>query len=136
MTVTGTVTEGSDNKLKEEVTPLAETGLVERLMTVNPVSYRYTTDSEYADMHLPEGIQFGLLAQELEAVFPELVSDEINMIVPPATAEGGEDPSDARELTFKAVNYTGLIPVLIQAIKEQQARIDALEARLEANGIR
>ncbi|RSK43429.1 tail fiber domain-containing protein [Hymenobacter perfusus] len=53
--------------------------------------------------------QVGLLAQEVEKIYPELVSTD---------AEG-----------YKAVNYAQLTPVLIEALKEQQAQITALQAR-------
>ena len=50
--------------------------------------------------------QIGVLAQELEAVYPELV----------ITNDKG----------YKMVAYSKLTPVLLQAIKEQQQQIDAL----------
>ena len=48
------------------------------------------------------------MAQDIEKVFPELVS-EANDI--------------------KSVNYQGLVPVLINALKEQQLEIDRLKAQ-------
>ena len=54
----------------------------------------------------------GVIAQEVEAAFPELV----------ATSEKGH----------KQVSYTGLIGVLIQAVKELKAENDALAARVAA----
>lgn len=56
----------------------------------------------------------GLLAQEIETILPELV-----------TSHKGTDFEDER-----SVNYLGVIPVLIQAIKEQQAQIDSLSERV------
>jgi hypothetical protein len=53
--------------------------------------------------------QVGLIAQELEKVYPELVSTD---------AEG-----------YKAINYAQLTPVLIEALKELKAENDALKAR-------
>lgn len=53
--------------------------------------------------------QVGMLAQEVEKIYPELVSTD---------AEG-----------YKAVNYAQLTPVLLEAIKEQQQQIEALKAR-------
>jgi len=58
--------------------------------------------------------KIGVLAQEIREVFPELVSEDANEML--------------------AVNYQGLVPVLINALKEQQAEIDKLkeqEHRLE-----
>ncbi|OON70014.1 tail fiber domain-containing protein [Hymenobacter sp. CRA2] len=53
--------------------------------------------------------QVGMLAQEVEKIYPELVSTD---------AEG-----------YKAVNYAQLTPVLLEAIKEQQQQIEALKTR-------
>jgi hypothetical protein len=58
-----------------------------------------------------EGTQIGLIAQDVEKVFPQLVRTD---------ADGS-----------KAVSYMGLTAVLLEAIKEQQARIAALEARVQ-----
>src|SRR5262249_10211784 len=88
---------------------------------------------EYPDMALPEGRQMGFIAQELERVFPELVKESVSATLP------GEQGAAPRETTaFKSVNYTGLVPVLVGAVQEEQAIIDrqderiaALEARLD-----
>ena len=53
---------------------------------------------------------YGLIAQEVEPVVPEVVS----------TAEDGH----------KSVAYDNLVAVLVEAIKEQQQKIDHLKARL------
>jgi hypothetical protein len=58
--------------------------------------------------------KIGVLAQEIKEVFPELVTEDENENL--------------------AVNYQGLVPVLINALKEQQVEIDRLkthEERLE-----
>jgi hypothetical protein len=56
--------------------------------------------------------KIGLLAQEILEVFPELV-------------KAGDDKNETL-----SVNYQGLIPVLINAIKEQQNQIDELKSLL------
>jgi hypothetical protein len=53
------------------------------------------------------GIQRGFIAQEIEAVFPEWVKED----------EDG----------YKTINMTEVIPVLVEAIKEQQKQIEALQ---------
>jgi hypothetical protein len=35
-------------------------------------------------------------------------------------------------LKFKALNYTGLIPIMLAAMQEQQAKMDAMQAEIEA----
>ena len=51
--------------------------------------------------------KIGVLAQEIKEVFPELVSEDDNEML--------------------AVNYQGLVPILINALKEQQSEIDELK---------
>ena len=55
--------------------------------------------------------KIGVLAQEIKEVFPELVSEDANKML--------------------AVNYQGLVPVLINALKEQDDKISRLESLVE-----
>ena len=81
-------------------------------------------------MNLSRGIQYGLLAQEVETVFPEFVSDHIH----PGTAD--QDGNFVGEpISYKSISYMKLIPLLLTAIQEQQAEINALKSALSANGI-
>jgi hypothetical protein len=80
---------------------------------------RYSWIDEAADANGGKRRFIGFLAQEVEAVLPELVS----------TNDEGT----------KSVNYDGVIPVLVEALKEERAarvalaaRLDAVEARLAA----
>jgi len=62
--------------------------------------------------------QLGFIAQEVEAVFPEAVSEW--------------QVSKEDETAYKTVGPSALIPVLVKAIQEQQAIIESLKARLDA----
>jgi len=104
----------SDEKLKENIQPLEN--VLEKVMKLDVKTYYYK--QEYDEMNFPTSMQYGFTAQNLETVFPELV--KIN----PAKTE--EQP-----IEFKAVNYTGLIPVLTEAIQEQQKDIAAKDARID-----
>jgi len=79
---------------------------LDKALNLNGVSYEWKTE-EYADKGFAKGRHYGVIAQEIEKVLPEVVN----------TAPDGT----------KAVAYTELIPVLIEAIKEQQKQIDALK---------
>ena len=57
----------SDKKLKREINPVSN--MMERIMKLKPSTYNYKTE-EFKEMQLPEGNQIGLIAQELEEVFP------------------------------------------------------------------
>ena len=69
---------------------------------LRPVSWRWKA-------HPESGEQLGLVAQEVERVLPELVSTS----------------KDADQM--KGLNYTGLIPVLVNAIQQQQSQIEKQE---------
>lgn len=58
-------------------------------------------------MGADQSVQTGVIAQELQKLFPELVKED---------KEG-----------MLSVNYSGLIPVLIESIKDQQNQIDELK---------
>jgi hypothetical protein len=79
-------------------------------MKLRGVSFDWKRD-EFADRNFTDQHQIGLIAQEVEKVFPELVTKD---------GQG-----------YKAVEYQNLVPVLIEAIKQQQAKIEDLEARLQ-----
>ncbi len=108
---TGTWSQTSDRKLKKNIKPLQ--GALEKLLQLSPKTYEYRT-SEFSYMNLVHGKQMGFVAQDVETVFPELVSKIKHPKSQGKTTEFEE---------YKAINYTGLIPVLAGAIQEQQQQI-------------
>lgn len=114
---------GSDRKLKQDIKPMTRS--LDKIMLLKPSTYTFKTD-EFKGLSLPKRAQMGLIAQDLEEVFPELVKesglpgrDEKGMV----TATGQ---------TFKSVNYIGLIPVLISAMQEQQQQINEQRALINS----
>ena len=65
--------------------------------------------------------QIGLIAQEVEEVFPGLVNEDKEPDI-----EGGEKGG-----VYKSVKYSVLVPILIKAMQEQQEIIDDLKSRIE-----
>lgn len=98
----GSVSQNSDARLKKDIVRIG--GVMEKLQQIN--GYHYT----WKDSLLDQGLQSGVLAQEIEQSMPELVH----------TAADGT----------KSVNYTGLIPYLVEALKAQQKEIDELKKRV------
>ena len=102
----------SDKKAKTDVNEF-NLGLDE-VLQLNPISYYYNglagnrTDVEYV----------GIFAQELNKVAPILVNDFTHQTF-------GEDGEVASEETYLRINDTGIKYMLINAIKEQQALIEA-----------
>ncbi|PBQ30212.1 hypothetical protein CNR22_00045 [Sphingobacteriaceae bacterium] len=124
---TGTDNFTSDRKLKENIRPLENA--LDKILQLKPSSYTFKT-TEYKDMNLPAGKQMGLIAQELEQVFPELVKNIAAINLP---GKAGEEQKNIPE--YKAVQYVSLIPVLIAAIQEQQAQIEELKKGNATTGI-
>jgi hypothetical protein len=103
----------SDIKLKENIADA--TPKLEKLNQVRVVNYNLKGD--YAQHK-----QLGVIAQELEQIFPGLVDE---------TPDRDKDGNDLGTTT-KSVKYSVFVPMLIKAIQEQQAIITALTARVEA----
>ncbi len=119
--------QSSDRKLKSDILPL--TNAVQLIKALKPSTYTYKT-SAYEQMALPEGKQYGLVADEVKQVFPSMVKSAVQ----PAKYENDDRSSGrviAEEVSFEAVNYTAMIPVLIAAMQEQQAMIEAQQRRIE-----
>lgn len=119
---TGAFISVSDRKLKTEIRPMEN--MLDKIMRLKPSTYMFKTDAEYKDMHLPKGNQLGLIAQELEEVFPELITEVAELKAKP---EGSEGITSA---AFKGVQYLPLIPVLISAMQEQQKLIKDQQLQL------
>ena len=85
----------------------------QKLLQLEGMTYQFKQE-KIGNMDLTEAddrIQIGFIAQDIRELFPELVHED----------EDG----------FLAVNYTGLIPVLVEGVKEQQATISDLNNKLK-----
>lgn len=112
----------SDDKLKSKEEDLS--GSLGKILRLKPKSYEYTTAGKWKEAFAPKR-HFGFIAQQVEQVFPEMVTD-----VTPPTDSPEDDPdknlSRVQE-TYKAVDYVALVPILVSAIQEQQQQIDELK---------
>lgn len=123
VTVTGTFSNPSDIELKENVESVPS--VIPALTKLRAVSFNFKSDPVFQHMNLASGKQYGFVAQELEEVFPELVRTESN---PGAGMLEGSRNDDS--IKYKSVNYIALIPLLVEAIQEQQKMIDDLKSQL------
>jgi hypothetical protein len=99
----------SDARLKNNVTPL--TNALDQLEQIRGVSFEWNERSESLG-HSRGQKDIGVIAQEVEAVFPELVNTS---------------PTDG----YKAVDYSRLTAVLIEAVKQLNATNQAVQAQSE-----
>ncbi len=113
----------SDSLVKTNIVPMPVS--LDKVMSLKPKKYDMKTD-EFAGMNLPTGKQYGLLAQDVATVFPELVSTFT------ISADEAKKDKSSSITKFEGINYTGLIPILIEALQEQQAQIKALQQQVNA----
>lgn len=97
-TATGTVSTPSDARLKENVSDIVNA--LDKLSQLRPVEYDLKADGAH---------NYGVIAQELEAIYPEMVNVDDDGIL--------------------SVEYQQLITPMLAALLEMDARITALEAR-------
>ncbi|MCH2196552.1 tail fiber domain-containing protein [Kordia sp.] len=114
--------------LKNKIQDISYSSL-DKLNQLDIKTYRYNTDT-YAYMQLPEGEQVGVIAEELETVFPELVKKAIQPEAEEDMVKTGVEKPHS-EVLFKAVNYTGLVPHLIKATQEQTEIIQKQSQEIE-----
>jgi hypothetical protein len=127
----------SDAKLKQDIKDVVSA--MDIISRLHPKLYSFRNDGNYKLMNLPKGLHYGLIAQDVEKVLPNIVKDskfETALATPPALPTGKEGTQTAKAksetIDFKAVNYTELIPLLIKGMQEQQQEINALKQQIAA----
>ncbi len=100
----------SDERLKKNIQPLS--GALAKLLALHGVRFEYKSPGTIGEL---DGIQIGMIAQEVEKVFPEWVE----------TAPDG----------YKRVTVRGLTALVVEALRELRAErdheIDQLKATVE-----
>ena len=96
------VTCSSDRRLKKNINSV--TPSLQNVMQLQPVTYNFNSEDDGTQLHA------GFIAQDVEALFPDLVM---------TTGNG-----------MKSLNYAGLTPYLVSAIQEQQIGLERLAASL------
>ena len=98
----------SDIRFKENITPIENA--LDKISKISGNTYDWKAENKAE--HGYEGNDVGVIAQEIEAVLPQLVQ--------------------TRENGFKAVKYDKLVTLLIEGIKEQQKQIDDLTSKVNS----
>jgi hypothetical protein len=103
LTIAGTLTQSSDQRLKKDIFPIGNA--LDILTNIKGYTYHWLDEKRGS------ALQSGVIAQELEASLPHLVR----------TDEEGK----------KSVNYTGMIPYLLEAVKELKKENETLRKLVE-----
>lgn len=99
---------GSDIRWKKNITDLGF--VLDKVITLKGVTYEWRTD-EFPGIHFDTGTQIGLIAQDVEKVFPDLVRTD--------------------NKGYKAVSYEKLSVVLLEGMKEQQQQIKSQQEQID-----
>ncbi|MEO8088406.1 MAG: tail fiber domain-containing protein [Bacteroidota bacterium] len=113
----------SDLNLKDNIQNIVNP--LDIINQLNPKSYTFKREQNIS-MQLEDGTHFGLLAQDVENILPQLVKSCVH---PPRYDSLGNVIYDA--IDFKALNYTEFIPFLIAGMKEQQQIIEGLQTQID-----
>lgn len=127
VTITGSCTAtshpvSSDARFKKNIQPYG-VGALAQIMALQPKTYTYKSDRELKEVMgirddkdgiigMPQGNQFGFIAQEMETVIPQVVITDKN--------------------GFKGIDYGHLTPVIVKAMQQQQEEIETLKAQVKA----
>ncbi|MBT8310626.1 MAG: hypothetical protein EX254_07075 [Flavobacteriaceae bacterium] len=116
---TGDIIDASDRMLKTNISTISNA--MTSISLLNPSKY-FIKESYQKSMNMSDKAEFGFIAQELQEVFPDLVSNNVH---PGETKE-------AAPIEYLGVNYMGLIPILTKGIQEQQQEIQTLKTKVES----
>ncbi len=106
------IEELSDARYKKNIEKL--NGALENVLKIQGVTYNWR-QNEFPERSFGSQTEIGFIAQDLEKIYPELVN----------TNDEG----------YKSVQYSHMVPVLLEAIKEQQGLIEHLTRRLDDSAI-
>ena len=114
----------SDERLKENIKTIPSA--LSKLLSLRGVTYNSNKLAEQYG-YFDKKEQVGVIAQEVEKVLPQIV------VPAPFDIEQDEDGNEYSKSgeNYKTVQYDKLIPLLIEAIKEQQETIINLQRRIE-----
>ena len=100
----------SDLRWKENVYPIENA--LSKITKLRGVHYTWKLGDETESKGFDDKVHYGVIAQEVENHFPELI----------------DNPGNTK--AYKHVEYNGFVGIFIEAIKEQQSTIDSLSKEL------
>lgn len=111
----------NDTELKKYIRPVNDA--TSQLLKLKPQQFEYKAEFNRS-LKLPSGRQFGFGIENVETVFPQLVKSR--------TVSYTAGKNLFKQAYVKEVEMEGLIPVLVESIKELQTQILQLKAELQA----
>lgn len=124
----------SDERVKKNISDFKSAMTL--INQLKPKTYEFSSEGKYANLNLPKGNHFGLLAQDVEKLFPGLVgeaplevqktpenavSQQTGSAMPDTSALQMQPAQQVQTMKVKAINYAELIPVMIKGMQELDA---------------
>ncbi|ACU04309.1 tail fiber domain-containing protein [Pedobacter heparinus] len=110
----------NEQELKVNVGKISNS--TQHLKNLEPVTFQYDVN-KYKHLKLPAGEQYGFMASNVQPEFPAMVYEASKVY------EAGKN--NAKVARYNEVQTENLIPVLVAAIKEQQAEIELLKKEVQ-----
>jgi hypothetical protein len=111
----------SDARLKKDVVSLDSKTSLEKVKSLRGVTFRWKDD----DSDKFDGTNIGLIAQEVQKVIPEIVSEKPRI----ENNDGSKETPDLKDRLY--IEYSRVVPLLIESVKELSSTIDSLKSEIE-----
>jgi len=140
--ISGTMTSNdyyspSDRRLKENIQPIRNA--LDKILSLQGVTYTWNNKAtSLKSMSLSEEgkTQIGLIAQDVQKVFPELVHSWVSVVEPNNETNSTKNSTLTEEKRvphkeeFQAVDYSRLSAVIVEAMREQRSMMEDLEEEI------
>lgn len=107
---TSAYSSASDRRWKRDIKTLSRLTSLKKVLNLRPVSFEFQHEA-FPEKAFDQGLQIGFIAQEVEDIVPEVVR---------TGADG-----------MKSVQYASLVPLLVNAIQELEAKLALYEEKLQ-----
>ena len=121
----------SDQRLKDNIATVVDP--ITKIKALKGRTFTWKPEAK-----LPTGTKYGFIAQEVETVVSDLVDDKHGIrqfdkdgnLIP--EDENGKINTDEGTTNSKSVNAIGVVPILVEALKEALVKIETLETKVAA----
>ena len=115
--VSANIINSSDIRIKKEINDINDDGALQQILAIEPKMYKYID-------YLSKGNStvYGFIAQQVKEVLPEIIAPAPFDIDKYGNSKSGEN--------YLTIRYERLVPLLIEALKEQKKQIDYLKSKI------
>jgi hypothetical protein len=123
---TGNIYNLSDERIKKDIITIDSA--MEKIMGIKGVTFKYDYQKYNKNGIIDNKTYYGFLAQNIKEILPHAVAEKM---IPTTQAKSRQKSDDMGMEKLNVVNYQAIIPVLVEAIKEQQSQIETLKIAVE-----